>query len=41
MSVSLEQAQAIATASLAQARELALKPVSEVVLDPIATQVVV
>jgi len=41
MSVSLEQAQAIATASLAQARELALKPVSVVVLDPRATLVVV
>ena len=33
MSVSLEQAQAIATASLAKARELALKPVSVVVLS--------
>ena len=41
MSVSLEQAQAIATASLAKARELALKPVSVVVLDPRATLVVV
>ena len=41
MSVSLEQAQTIATASLAKARELALKPVSVVVLDPRATLVVV
>ena len=41
MSVSLEQAQAIATASLAKARELALKPVRVVVLDPRATLVVV
>ena len=41
MSVSLEQAQTIAAASLAKARELALKPVSVVVLDPRATLVVV
>ena len=41
MSVSLEQAQAIAAASLAKARVLALKPVSVVVLDPRATLVVV
>jgi len=41
MAISLEQAQIIATASLAKARELALKPVSVVVLDPRATLVVV
>jgi len=41
MAISLEQAQTIATASLAKARELALKPVSVVVLDPRATLVVV
>ncbi len=41
MAISLEQAQIIATAGLAKARELALKPVSVVVLDPRATLVVV
>jgi len=41
MTISLEQAQIIATASLVKARELALKPVSVVVLDPRATLVVV
>ena len=41
MAISLEQAQIIAAASLAKARELALKPVSVVVLDPRATLVVV
>jgi len=41
MAISLEQAQIIATASLVKARELALKPVSVVVLDPRATLVVV
>lgn len=41
MAISLDQAQTIATASLAKARELALKPVSVVVLDPRATLVVV
>ena len=40
MSVLLEQAQAIAAASLEKARELALKPVSVVVLDPRATVIV-
>ena len=41
MAISLEQAQIIAMAGLAKARELALKPVSVVVLDPRATLVVV
>jgi len=41
MAISLEQAQIIATTSLVKARELALKPVSVVVLDPRATLVVV
>ena len=41
MAISLEQAQIIATAGLAKARQLALKPVSVVVLDPRATLVVV